>query len=172
MKSLETVKVLLVVAASLVVAAPNVGLGASYCEGDKPISVLKCYSAACADRDSVAYGALFAPEYVGVNVSDSTMAEVDYRTHVSKVASMFRAPEVKSLMMEFGTPKAVEPGPTADTWIVRDVPSTLHMEATVAGGKAEPFAVTAVMSFWVRRVTEPAPHYVIFRDEQRTWDGK
>jgi len=158
---------MLAIAAALAASATALAAGPQYCAGDGPESVLRCYSAAYAARDSVAYALLLAPDYVSTDMSDSTTADFDYATSVKVVGRIFRTPEITSMALALGAPVTVEKGKAADTWVLRDVPATFRLDGTSIAGRPGPWTVRQTVSLWVRRVAAPVPHFVIFREELR-----
>ena len=142
------------------------------CTGDDPGSVLRCYADAYAKRDSVSFAALLAPDYVSTDLSYPDMADVDYRTSLEFTTRMFRAPNIHHLELEFGEPARVEPGPVTGSWVLRDVSCTLRIQGVSDAGRPGPWAVTKVVSLWVRAVAEPAPHFLVIREELRDPEKK
>jgi hypothetical protein len=154
-------------------AAPAVlAAGSPFCAGDGPQSVLACYSAAYAARDSAAIAALYAPDYASTDLRAPGAADFDYQTSVTIAAHMFHAKDIAGMTLTFGAPGAIEPGAKTMTWVLRDVPCTLRLDGTSIAGRPGPWVVEEVVSLWVRRMAAPAPHFVIYREELRAPEKK
>jgi hypothetical protein len=153
-------------------AAAVMAAGAPFCTGDGPQSVLVCYSAAYAARDSAAVAALYAPDYTSTDLRAPGAEDFDYKTSLTIAAHMFHAKDIAGLTLTFGAPGAIEPGVKAGSWVLRDVPCTLRLDGTSIAGRPGPWTVGEIISLWVRKVAAPAPHFVIYREELRAPEKK
>jgi len=143
-----------------------------YCRGEVPESVLQCYSTAYAQRDSASFAALLAPDFTHIDLDHPQWDSSDYVGTVRLAAYLFKAPNVDRVEMSFGRPTAVESGADPRTWTIRDVPTVLHIDGTSDEGTPGPFEITKLITFSVRLVSEPTPHFVIFREELREAERK
>jgi hypothetical protein len=164
--------VILCLGVLLPLTASVAGAGTPFCTGSCPDSFLVCYSKAFVDRDSAAFATLLAPDYRCPNVRSPKHPDFDYASTLERIVRAFRSPEIQRMAIEFGKPRVVEPGETPGSWIIRDVPSTARYEATLDQGRPAPYIVRAVMSYWIRLVAKPEPHYVLFREEEHVPAGK
>jgi len=137
------------------------------CIGDGPGNILRCYEHAYATRDSASYAALVAPDYASTDLSYPGQAEFDCRARLELTTRMFRAPNIQSLELEFGTPGRIELGEAPGSWVIRDVPCTLRLHGLTDIGRPGPWTIGKIVSLWVRVAAEPEPHFVIFREELR-----
>ncbi len=155
-----------------VAAATTAMAGPTLCVGNEATAILKCYADAYAARDSSMFAGLLATDYRYANTADTTAPAGNYESALATTANMFHAPGVSRIVVEFGAPRAVEPGEAPATWALRDVPTTLRIEGESDDGRLGPFTVKSVTTYWVRLVSEPTPHYLIYREEQHDADHK
>ena len=157
--SIRGVRVLFVL--GLLMAVTSAAFAGGPCVGDAPESVLDCLARAYEARDLAAIEALYAPDFefwFGTDASHTAWGRED---EVKSAANLLANEKVRGIRFEIvGVPESV-PGIEPNTWIIRGVDSHLEIAADQS---AEPYKVEGKdHEFLVRRLTEPTPHWQIYR---------
>ena len=133
-----------------------------YCATGEPSSILRCYSQAHAEQDSIAFARLLAPDYAHTTLEIHPEPFGRDRMLASFGASLRRL-EGKPSSIVFGEEYVVEPDSTPNSWFIRRVFLEVCQGHPVSAPRLEFW-----VDFGVRLVDYPAPHYEIYMQE-RAW---
>ena len=134
---------------------------AAACDGDLPESVVECYSSAYAERDIASIEALYADDYVWVDVVPPGAQVWDRATTVMSARKMFEHPSEPSVTLTLGGPFEVVPDGAGETWRIEGIEMSL---VTVFPGAAEPDTANSCATLYVRRVQENSGAFQIYRE--------
>ena len=145
------------VACCLLAGVPS----AMCCDGESPESVLECYSAAYAERDIAAIEALYAKDYMWVDVVPLRAHVLDRATAVESAKNMFEHPSTPSISLTLDGPFEVVPEDAGETWRIEGVEMSL---AIAFPGSAEADTAQGCATFYVRQVDGEPGAFEVYRE--------
>jgi len=131
------------------------------CDGESPESVLECYSAAYAERDIGAIEALYADDYMWVDVVPLRVHVWDRATAVESAKNIFEHPGTPSVSLTLDGPLEVVAEDAGETWRIEGVEMSL---AIVFPGTAESDTAQGCATFYVRQVDGKPGAFEIYRE--------
>ena len=131
------------------------------CNGELPESVVACYSSAYAERDIAAIEALYADDYVWVDVVPPGAQVWDRATTLESARKMFEHPSEPSISLTLGGPLEVVPDEAGETWRIEGLEMSLVI---VFPGAAEPDTAQSCATLYVRQVDETSGTFQIYRE--------
>ncbi len=134
---------------------------AACCTGDSPESVIECYTAAYAARDIAAIEALYAEDYVWVDVMPLRAQVWDRSTAVESATKMFSHPDIPSISLTLDGPFDVVPDDLGETWRIEGIEMSLVI---VFPGTAEPDTAHGCATLYVRRGEDTTGSFEIYRE--------
>ena len=148
-------------AALALVVLSAAGVASAACVGGSPEVVLKCYAEAYELRDIEVLEELLASDYAWVAVTPHRAQVIDRGTTLKAGRGMFTDPRVESVSLTFGDGYDVVAGQDPETWRIVGLLVTLRVKM---GSAAEPHAVTANTTYYVRRAPASKSDYEIYRE--------
>ena len=137
------------------------GVVSAACVGDSPEAVLTCYAKAHGLRDISVLEELLASDYTWVSVTPHRAELIERGTTLAASLGMFTDPRVESVSLTFGDGYDVVAGQDPETWRIVGLLVTLRVKM---GSAAEPHAVTANTTYYVRRAPASKSDYEIYRE--------
>ena len=131
------------------------------CKGELPESVVDCYSSAYAERDIAALQALYADDYVWVDVVPPGAQVWDRATALKSAEKMFEHPSEPSANLTLGGSFKVVPEEVAETWRIEGIEMSLVI---VFPGAAEPDTAQSCATLYVRQVDDTPGAFQIYRE--------
>ena len=150
---------LLLVAGTLLSGSVGAFSAVAACTREKPENVLDCLADAYTTRDSVALSQLLADDYRYCFPHELTCWGRD--RDLKAAGAMFRAAIAIQFSVD-GT-RTVSPGSEPETWILSSAEPTMVIETVVAGETKQFKTGGGTSKIWIRRMTDPKPHFVVFR---------
>lgn len=158
--------VLLGLAAILV--APQLSSASPDCATQAPEDVVRCFAQALEAQDVEALGALLASDFTAIDLTHPGSSDFDRESLLSTMAALFQTPNLDSISIAFGRGLEVVSGDVPETWLIKEVPWEATFHGTSQDGKPGPYTVEKLLTFEVRRMSEPRSHYVIV--QETSWD--
>jgi hypothetical protein len=134
---------------------------AAGCSGELPESVVDCYTAAYAQRDIAAIEALYADDYVWVDVMPLRAQVWDRATALESAGNMFAHPGEPSISLTLEGPFKVVPEDAGKTWRIEGIDMSLVIAFP---GAADPDTARGCATFYVRQVDGKPGAFEIYRE--------
>lgn len=135
-----------VCAAVLCLAGPADAL----CVGEEPTVVLKCYTAAYANRDVEALRKLLSDDFMWVSVAPPEVDVWGSPKAIKAASAMFGDPRLESLELVFEGEFKVVPETEPDTWRIEGIEASLVTDMV----EIEPYTARACVTLYVRRAVK------------------
>lgn len=135
----------------------------AFCARESPESVLSCLVDVYETRDIDAYAELFTEDFVFQFGSDPEISwGLDQELEAHR--KLFSHPDIIDIKLELHG-HDLRDGDEPDTWILTNVSMTLTVMQThpESGEPMELHSVESDTIFYVKRVTNPEVHYVIYK---------
>lgn len=141
------------------------------CATDGPESVLACCSRAYSARSVEAWGELLAPDFTSVDLAVPE-EEINREEELAITANLFKDPALERVALEWGDTYRIVAHEESRSWELHEIPCTLTLVGKLPTGQSGKFVFTGTASLWVREVTEPERHYLIYRMQTQTTKAK
>jgi hypothetical protein len=138
------------------------------CSVGHPEAVVNCWRQALEGRNAEGLRDLLAEDFVSVNLSSPESASFDRDSYVAAFGDVLGSGGASG---HLGDTFCLSDGDEPHTWRINDLELLLTVQYTPEGGKEQIMRQVHHRLTWtVRQVDTPEPHYVILREEIRPWE--
>ena len=140
------------------------GPALSSCVSDSPEDVLGCYAQAYSDLDISLLEGVLAHDYTWIGVARPHAWTMSRDRKLESARRLFADPDLESAVLTFGSAYHIVEGTESDTWRIEDISVEFAYSSVGVDGTIEGREVPSSTTIYVRRIGEPNPGYVIYRE--------